>query len=194
MSRLPYGGRVVHRVPAWRRAVQALPRVRNGQWAVGGSAALALHGLPVEPRDVDIVADRVAAAELVAGLQDVIVEDRAPWDRGDVRAVRRVLAGLEGTELEILVGVEAVGSDGGVILTTPALDRVELVVLECRRIPVLPLPTLQAVLEATGRRERAVMVREALGRDGAVVSGPRGAGQHRVTGRPAGARPLARGG
>lgn len=93
------------------------------------------------------------------------MEDRAPWDRGEVRAARRVLAGVEGTELEILVGVEAVGSDGGVILTTPALDRVSVVMLDRRPIPVLPLPTLQAVLEATGRRERAAMVREALGRD-----------------------------
>jgi hypothetical protein len=90
--------------------------------------------------------------------------DQAPWDRDDVRAARRVLAVVEGVELEILVGVEAVGSDGRVVLTTPNLDLVELLVLDGRTVPVLPLSTMWAVLEATGRQGRATMVREALAR------------------------------
>jgi hypothetical protein len=89
--------------------------------------------------------------------------DQAPWHRGDVRAARRVLAVVEGVELEILVGVEAVGSDGRVVMSTPRLDRVEAVVLDCRPIPVLPLSTMRAVLEATGRQGRAAMLREAMG-------------------------------
>jgi hypothetical protein len=132
---------------------------------VGGSASLALHGLPIDPRDVDVLADQVAVAELVDGLQDTVVMDQAPWDRGDVRAARRVLAVVEGVELEILVGVEAVGSDGRVVMTTPGFDRVEPVVLNGRPIPVLPLSTMRAVLEATGRHERAAMVRDAMGQD-----------------------------
>jgi hypothetical protein len=105
----------------------------------------------------------VAVAELVDGLQDAVVTDQAPWDRGDVRAARRVLAVVEGVELEILVGVEAVDSNGRVVMTTPSLDRAERMVLNSRPIPVLPLSTMEAVLEATGREERAAMVREALG-------------------------------
>jgi hypothetical protein len=132
---------------------------------VGGSASLALHGLPIDPRDVDVLADHVAAAELVDGLHGTVVSDQAPWDRGDVRAARRVLALVEGVELEILVGVEAVDSDGRVVVTTPSLDRVEPVMLNGRPIPVLPLSTMRAVLEATGRHERAAMVREAIGQD-----------------------------
>jgi hypothetical protein len=69
---------------------------------------------------------------------------------------------VEGVELEILVGVEAVGADGLVVMTTPSLDRVERVVLNGRPIPVLPLSTMRAVLETTGRRERAAMVRDAM--------------------------------
>jgi hypothetical protein len=132
---------------------------------VGGSASLALHGLPIDPRDVDVLADQVAVAELVDGLQEAVVMDQAPWDRGDVRAARRVVAVVEGVEVEILVGVEAVGSDGDVVMTTPSLDRVEPVVLNGRPIPVLPLSTMRAVLEATGRQERAAMVRGAMGQE-----------------------------
>jgi hypothetical protein len=146
-------------------ALQGFPAVRHGQWAVGGSASLALHGLPVDPGDVDVLADHVAVAEIVDGLEGAVVMDQAPWDRGDVRATRRVLAVVEGVDFEILVGVEAVGSDGSVVMTTPNLDRVEQVVLNGRPIPVLPLSTMRAVLEATGRQGRADMVRDAAGKD-----------------------------
>jgi hypothetical protein len=82
-----------------------------------------------------------------------------------VRAARRVLAVVEGVEVEILVGVHAVGADGRVVMTTPSLDRVDAVVLNGRPIPVLTLSTMRALLEATGRDERAAMVRDAMGQD-----------------------------
>ena len=78
--------------PAWRMALAELPAVGRGRWAVGGSASLALHGLPVEPRDRDLLVDHAAAAELVDGLRDAVVSDESGWDRGDVRAARRAVA------------------------------------------------------------------------------------------------------
>lgn len=150
-------------VSGWRAAIESLPTVRRGQWAVGGSAALALQGVPVDPRDVDILADDVAVAELLDGLRGAVRTDEAPWDRGDVRAARRVLAVLAGAEVEILVDVEAVGSDGHVLIGTPPLDGVEAVDINGRQIPVLPLSTMLALLEATGRHARAEMVKRSLG-------------------------------
>jgi hypothetical protein len=151
-------------VPAWRRAIGGLPTIEVGRWAVGGSAALALHGVPVEPRDVDVIADRLAVSELVDGLGETVVMDSAPWDRGDVRAARRVLAVVEGFELEILVEVEAVDAGGHVVMTTPSLDLVESVLVFRRLIPVIPLSTMLEVLEATGRDERAALARKAMDR------------------------------
>jgi hypothetical protein len=136
--------------------------VRSGRWAVGGSASLALHGLPVEPRDVDLLADHVAAAELVDGLRGAVVSDETRWDRGDVRAVRRALAVVHGVEIEILEGVEAVGPAGGVLAATPDLDHVDRITVSGRQIPVLPLAAMQVLLDATGSRERAAMVARAL--------------------------------
>lgn len=149
--------------PAWRAALGELPIVRGGRWAVGGSACLALHGLPVDPRDLDLLVDRVAAAELVDGLRGAVVNDQVRWDRGDVRAVRRALAVVHGVEVEILEGVEAVGPAGEVIVATPDLDHVDRIIVSGRRIPVLPLTTMQVLLDATGNRERAAMVAKALG-------------------------------
>lgn len=150
-------------VPAWQKVLDGLPVIRDGRWAVGGSAALALHGLKVEPADVDILADDAAAAELIGGLRGAVARDEAPWDRGDVRASRRALAMIEGVEVEILVDVEAVGQSG-VVATTPNLDQVDRVIVAGRPIPVLPLLTMLALLEATGQRERAEMVRQAMTR------------------------------
>src|SRR5215472_2815609 len=144
--------------PAWRTVLGELPTVRGGRWAVGGSASLALHGLPVDPRDLDLLVDHVAAAELVGGLGGAVVSDEARWDRGDVRAIRRALAVVHDVEVEILEGVEAVGPAGDVVVATPDLSHVDRIVVSGRQIPVLPLSTMQALLDATGNRERAAMV------------------------------------
>ncbi len=149
--------------PAWRTALGELPVVRRGRWAVGGSASLALHGLPVDPRDLDLLVDHVAAAELVDGLRGAVVSDEARWDRGDVCAIRRALAVVHGVEVEILEGVEAAGPTGDVVVATPDLDHVDRIIVSGRRIPVLPLSTIHVLLDATGNRERAAMVAKALG-------------------------------
>lgn len=152
--------------PAWRTVLGELPVVRGGRWAVGGSACLALHGLPVDPRDLDLLVDHVAAAELVGGLHGALVSDDLGWDRGDVRAVRRALAVVRGVEVEILEGVEAVGTAGDVLVATPNLDHVDRIIVSGRRIPVLPLPAMQVLLDATGSQERAAMVAKAVGAAG----------------------------
>ena len=153
-------------------ALGELPIVRGGRWAVGGSACLALHGLPVDPWDLDLLVDHVAAAELVKGLRGAVVSDEARWDRGDVRAVRRVLAVVHGVEVEMLEGVEAVGQQGEVMIGTPDLDHVDRVIAGGRQIPVLPLLTMQVLLDATGNRERAAMVAKMLARPNARAARP----------------------
>jgi hypothetical protein len=155
-------GKVIVMVPGWQQALGSLPVIRAGRWAVGGSAALALHGLTIEPRDVDILADDAAAAELISGLLDAVTSDEAPWDRGDVRAARRALALIDGVDVEILVGVEAVGRSG--VVATPSLNHVDLVRVAGRPIPVLPLSAMLTLFEATGRSDRADMVRAAMTR------------------------------
>lgn len=140
-----------------------LPVVERGRWAVGGSASLALHGLPVEPRDLDLLVDHAAADEMVDGLRDAVVSDETGWDRGDVRAVRRALAVVHDVEVEILEAVEAVGTAGNVVAATPDLSQVDRIVVNGRPIPVLPLATMQVLLDATGKRDRAALVARALG-------------------------------
>jgi len=146
---------------AWLTALMRLSVVLAGRWAVSGNAALALHGLAVVPQDLDLVADEVGAMELVDGLGDLVKRDEASWDRGDVRAARRALAVLEGIDVEILVDVEPVAL-GARVLGPPELKYLDYTVIGDRRIPVLPLSTMLVILDATGKRERAAMVRDAM--------------------------------
>lgn len=80
-----------------------------------------------------------------------------------MRAVRRALVVVHGVEVEILEGVESIGSTGDMVVATPDLDRVDRIIVSGRQIPVLPLSTMQALLDATGNRERAAMVAKVLG-------------------------------
>ena len=144
--------------PRWRIAIGYLPNVQAGQWAVGGSAALALHGLPIDPRDLDLVADRAAATELIAGLGDTVLKDEAAWDRGDVRAARRAVAIVEGVEVEILVEVEAI-AQGERVLGPPDLGDLDSIAVDGRLVPVLPLGAMLQVLLAMGDTRRADLVK-----------------------------------
>jgi hypothetical protein len=50
-----------------------------------------------------------------------------------------------------------------VVVATPDLDHVDRIIVSGRQIPVLPLSTIQVLLDATGNRERAAMVAKVLG-------------------------------
>jgi hypothetical protein len=147
----------------WQSALLQLPTGDIGRWAVTGSAALALQGVAVEPRGVDVVAEESAAIALIDHLHAHLVHDEVGWDRGDVRAARRALAIVEGVGLEILVGVEF-HENGAVRLTTPNLTQVDLVSVGGREIPVLMLRHLIPILEAMGKVETVAMVIHGLGR------------------------------
>lgn len=60
------------------------------EWAVSGSLALALHGLPVVPKDVDIQTDRVGAEQMTQLLTEYLVYP--PGMHLGVRLVRSYLA------------------------------------------------------------------------------------------------------
>jgi hypothetical protein len=145
----------------WGTVLEVLPGVTTGRWAIGGSLALVLHGLPVQPRDVDIVADHAGAAALLCELAAHVAADESPWRAGDVHAARRAALVISGVTVEILVDVSLVAG-GDEILGPPDLGTVEWVTAGGHTVPVLPLAAMLPVLEARGATARADMVRRAL--------------------------------
>jgi hypothetical protein len=73
---------------------------------------------------------------------------------------------VHGVEVEILEGAEAVGPAGEVVAGTPDLGHVDRIIVSGRPVPVLPLPAMKVLLDATGNRERAAMVAKVLGAAG----------------------------
>ena len=116
----------------------------------------------------------MAAARLVDGRQGAIVDDGTPWDRRDVRALLRALAVVHGAEVEILVGVEAIGPSGDVVVATPNLDHVDRVVRSHRRHSPLgrpvPAPDRAGAWRGTGPLPR----RLDAGVAGPTTLGPQG--------------------
>ncbi|GEM82937.1 nucleotidyltransferase domain-containing protein [Meiothermus hypogaeus] len=60
------------------------------EWAVSGSLALALHGLPVVPKDIDLQTDRVGAEQMARLLAEYLVYP--PGMHLGVRLVRSYMA------------------------------------------------------------------------------------------------------
>lgn len=86
----------------WRAALETvLERTEPGDWWLVGSAALAVRGVPVEPRDIDLVSDAEGCARLAAALEDLLVEplvDGGPlgerWFRAFARARVECVGGV----------------------------------------------------------------------------------------------------
>jgi len=76
------------------------------EWAVSGSLALALHGLPVVPKDIDIQNDRVGAEQIALLLTEYLVYP--PGMHLGVRLVRSYLAQykIRGTVVEVMGSLE----------------------------------------------------------------------------------------
>jgi hypothetical protein len=132
----------------WDEALAALvEHTATTRWWLVGSAALAVRGLIVEPRDVDVITTAEHAPALAAALANVLVEPLA--DGGFLGAWWfRAFAGAR---------LECVGGPHSGELVADE-------VVEWRGHP-LHVPSLERQLrsaEARGLDERAALIREAL--------------------------------
>ena len=89
----------------WRAALEAvLERVEPDGWWLAGSAALAVRGVPVAPRDIDLISDADGCARLADALADVLVEPLVDGGRLGERWFR---AFVGGARVECVGGVHA---------------------------------------------------------------------------------------
>jgi len=82
------------------------------EWAVSGSLALALHGLPVVPKDIDLQTDRLGAEQIARLLAEYL--SYPPGMQLGVRLVRSYLAQLriQGLEVQAMGQLEFQSPDG----------------------------------------------------------------------------------
>lgn len=82
------------------------------EWAVSGSMALALHELPLIPRDIDIQTDLAAAGQVTELLRPYLV--RPPGLQLDAYVVRSHLAQyhIHGVDIEVMSALQYQQDDG----------------------------------------------------------------------------------
>lgn len=125
---------------------------------MGGSVALALHGIAVECADLDIITRAGQAAELASRLGGVELASVGPRTHDRVRGhLGRIR--LEGVEVEILGGVENELSDGSWKKAPPIRETFEWVPLD-RHVacPVITLSAMRDAYVAMGRNEKVALI------------------------------------
>ncbi|MCS7069213.1 MAG: hypothetical protein NZN28_11375 [Meiothermus sp.] len=139
------------------------------EWAVSGSLALALHGLPVVPKDVDLQTDRVGVEQMAHLLGEYLVYP--PGLHLGVRLVRSYLAQfrVQGIVVEAMGHMEFQTPDGrwspapSFRFKRAAVDYLGL------EIPVVSLEFLWAFYTQLERPGRVALIEarlKALGEDG----------------------------
>lgn len=154
----------------WEQALHAfLDRVAGEalDWWLGGSAALAVRGAPIAPRDFDLIADDRAAHRLGVLLRDQLVEPVIPvrgwvcrwWGRAFLEARFEWVGGVEAA------ADQPYASDFG----PAAAQRLETIEWQGHAIRVPPLDLQLQVSQRRGLQERAVQIQRLLDSGGEIV-------------------------
>jgi hypothetical protein len=151
----------------WRTALMALLGRLEGRpiaWWLTGSGALAVRGIDVQPRDLDLVVDERGATELGVLLADTLVEPVVSVKDWICRWWGRAFLHVR---IEWVGGVDDRADDSLVTDFGPtAASRLETVTWNGRIVRVPPLDLQLAVSERRGLRDRAARIRDLLGRGG----------------------------
>ena len=133
-------------------------------WVVTGSLALALQGVPVEVRDIDIHTDEQGAYGIESLFSDYVQDRVAPSYTQDVRSYHGKLV-IDGIEVEIIGDIQKRCEDG----TWEDLAAIEhhkrVVAVVGMAIPVFSLEYEYQAYLRLGREKRAQVIKEWMTRE-----------------------------
>ena len=141
--------------PRWEEGLAALlDRAGDVDWWVGGSGALAVRGVDLVPRDVDLVTSAAGAEELARRLDDLLVE---PLTVGEGWIATHFARAVAGARIEWIGGVAAEAPGAG-DFGPAAEERLETVRWRGRTIRVPPLDLQLANARVRGLDGRAAAI------------------------------------
>jgi hypothetical protein len=147
---------------ALRVLVDSLP-LEEINWALTGSTAHALQGVPVEPHDIDVQTDEAGAWKAAETLAVYCVSPPRLTESQQIRSLLGSYS-IEGVEIELMGALQKRRPDGSWgAPTDPAAHR-RVVRLEDLAVPVLTLEYEAAAYAELGRHERAELLRQHCGR------------------------------
>jgi hypothetical protein len=134
-------------------------------WCLGASGALALHGLPVTPQDVDLFTTP-AGVEQIAGLLAAHVRQPPRWWDSELGRSRFAVLEVRGVTVEVIGDLRLRLPDGGLAAEPRALECIWLrlpgTTLE---VPVSPLPLLLDSYRQTQRPARVAQIEAFLAQE-----------------------------
>jgi hypothetical protein len=142
---------------ALRVLVACLP-ANEVNWALTGSAAHAMQGVPVEPHDIDVQTDEAGVTKAAQALFAYCV---SPPSWRESERMRSLLGHyvISGVDVELIGAVQRRRLDGSWGEPTDPAEHRTLVRLEDLVVPVLRLEYEAAAYAELGRTERAELLR-----------------------------------
>ncbi len=126
-------------------------------WALTGSLSIALRGMPLVPRDIDLQSDRAGAVAMAARMSAYQVEQVQLRESEQIRSYIGHLE-MEGLKVEIMGDVQKRGPAGWD--PAPDLSRwIETIPFRGRQLPVLSLGYEAEAYQRMGRARRAAQIR-----------------------------------
>jgi hypothetical protein len=154
---------------AWQQTLAQVARRLEAvtePWCVGASGALALHGLPLTPRDVDLFTTPRGVDQIAQALDDCLVQPPHWWD-SPLAQSRFAAFDVDGVRVEVIGDLRPRGLDG-TLATEPRSLEYGLMVLPGAdvQVPVSPLPVLLQSYRLAQRPERVRQIEKFLRKEG----------------------------
>jgi hypothetical protein len=138
-------------------------------WAITGSLHLALRGLPVEVRDIDVRTDEAGAYEMERLFRPYVTRPVALRRDEAIRSHYGQLM-IDGITVDVMGDVELRDAKGRWQATAALDSEMEFVKVAGLRIPVRSMEAEHQAYERLGRVEKAQMVTAWLEREGGEQS------------------------
>jgi len=152
--------------PSWRlprrirlSLLELLPRLKGVRWALAGSTASALYGLPLSPHDIDILTDIKGAKLLSSRLRDFTISHLKTLE-GEHFFSSLAQFKVEGVKVEIIGNLKVKGERG--FLRFNFWPYVRELPFAGEKIQVVPLEWQLVVNLITGKKEKAELIAQHL--------------------------------
>jgi hypothetical protein len=152
-----------------RKALEELVvrlRTADVTWAVTGSLAHHLHGIPIDIHDIDVLTDKHGAYEIASLFARELVRHVKFRQAEYVRSHFGEL-NLHGVAVQIIGDMETRRPDGSWEGPVEIADHILSVEFEGMAVPLMSLEHEIGLYERLGRPERAALLREHITREDA---------------------------
>lgn len=145
-------------VSALRSLIACLP-LEEVNWALTGSTAHALQGVPIEPNDIDVQTDEQGTWKAADALAAYCLSAPRRIESQRMRSLLGSYA-IEGIAVELIGAVQKRGWDDSWLAPTDPAEHRQFVLVGDLQIPVLSMEYEAVAYAELGRHERAALLRQ----------------------------------